>query len=285
MKRFIFIFSIVVGLSQANASEMVGALSAGMGGTGRAAVQPNESVYLNPASIALVRGFHSGFSYQNGFLAKDIRRNTYSLVLTDATKGIMFPGSLAYRRHSINQQGLNYSEDEFRLAFGYRVTDRISLGAGFGHFRGKGPDGRAHNDTNFDFGSLFGLTPQWGLSVTGENLLEQSDATPEAFLRPSRVALGTQYLLGRIMSLRYEALMPLYVENTELLGHRFGASVQLRGQFQLNGGFSVDDFLEQNWSSVGLAWMGPRLKLAYSLQSESRSGLGSRHLVDLWLDI
>ena len=281
----LFLFSFSFSLT-AQASEMISALSASQGGTGRAAVEATEAIYLNPASLALVQGFHTGFGYQTGFLSKDVSRNTYSVTLADATKDIMFPGSFGYRRHSINAQGRRFSENEFRAGLGYRLMPRLSLGLGANHLRATTSAGVEHNQTNVDLGVLIGLMPQWGLSFSGENLVDRSEVDiPEALRRLSRVAIGTQYVHEKSITFRYEALMPLYLENTQLLAHRFGLGFDLKNRISLNTGYSVDDSLSQNWTSLGFAWKGPRLKLAYSYQVEDRSSLGSRHLVDLWVDI
>ncbi len=285
MKQIISTVVVVFCLNSSHAAEMVGAVSAAMGGTGRAAVQSNESLYLNPASIALFEKFYTGFSYLSGFTSKNVSRNIYSVTMTDGTKDLLFPGSLSYRRHQISDNGVNIKENEFRGGFGYRINPQFSVGLGASYLRSESETGEKRNQTNFDVGILVGLQPNWGLSVSAENLVEGDDNLPTSLRRPSRFAIGTQYVFEKQTTIRYEALRPLYIENSGLLAHRFGVSFGMQGHFALNGGYSVDDTLGQNWASVGLAWNGPRLKLAYSLQNESRAGLGNRHYVDLWMDL
>lgn len=277
---FSFLFCV-----NSSATDMVGAISAGMGGTGRAAVEANESLYLNPSSLALLDRMYFGSSYQSGFLDNDISRNTYSMIIADGSSGLPAPGALGFRRHKINSQGFQYKENEFRLGLGYRITPRISFGFSYAHLSAEDQLGASFSQDNGDVGFLFGLMPNWGLSLTGENVIETTKPLPVALQRRSRVALGTQYIYERSITLRYEALMPLYTENTDKLGHRAGMGFDLQGNFQLNVGYSVDDLLGQNWASAGLAWRGPRLRLAYSFQNEDRQRLGQRHLVDLWVDI
>ncbi|MEM7645333.1 MAG: hypothetical protein AAF203_00365 [Pseudomonadota bacterium] len=267
------------------ASEMVGAVSAGLGGTGRTAVQSSEAVFLNPASLALMEGYFFGAGYQSGFTEKDVSRNTYSVVVTDGTAGVPLPGSIGYRRHRISDRGTHWNENEFKMGAGYRLHPQVSLGLAGSYLDAEGPAGQGHQQWNGDVGVLIGLTPNWGLSLNGENVIESKDDIPAALRRISRAALGTQYVHERFLTLRYEWLAPLYTENTQLFGHRFGLGMGLKSGFHLNVGYSVDDALAQNWSSAGLAWVGPRLKLAYSFQNENRSGLGTRHLVDLWFDL
>jgi hypothetical protein len=224
-------------------------------------------------------------SYLSGFTGQDVSRNTLSLTMTDGTKGLMFPGSFSYRRHKVSDQGRHFTENEFRGGFGVRINPRLSVGVAAAHLNAEGPGGLGFSQTQFDVGMLIGLQPDWGLSITGENLIEGEANVPESLRRPSQVAIGTQYIFERAITARYEVLRPIYLDNSGLLAHRFGVSFQMKGHFALNGGYSVDDTLGQNWATVGVAWRGPRLKLAYSLQNEARSGLGNRHFVDLWLDI
>ena len=275
---------LIVLCHSSQATEMVGAISAGMGGTGRAAVESIESLYLNPASLALIEEFHFGAAYQTGFLHQDISRNTYSVNLSDGTKGVMFPGSLGYRSHKITQGGESFKEQEIKIGFGHRLTERINIGLAYTYLDGEGRAGAAHKQHNVDAGALVGLMPNWGLSLTGENLIKRDENLPLAFQRPSRIALGTQLIVRSILVARYEVLTPLYENRSDLLTHRFGMGALLKSNFMLNLGYSVDDLSQQNWASGGLVWRGPRLKLAYSIQNESRQQLGNRHLVDLWLD-
>ena len=265
---------------------MIGAKSAGMGSTGRAAVEAVESLYLNPASIALMRDFHLGTSYQTGFLGKDLSRNTYSFTATDASPGVLFPASFGYRMHSLNMAGQSAEEQEFRLATGLRLGKRLSVGLGGSYITSDVGGGRVFRQGNLHAGVLFALMSNWGFSLTADGLLDASDKSrPEALDRPRQWALGTQYLMGRMLRFRWEALAPLEAAQRWDFAHHVGVGVLMQSNFSLNLGYSVDDLLGQNWGSAGLAWEGPRLKIAYSFQRESRQELGTRHLVDLWLDI
>lgn len=266
---------------------MIGAKSAGMGSTGRAAVEAVESLYLNPASIALMKDFHFGTSYQTGFLSKDYSRSTYSFAVTDGTPGVLFPASFGYRMHSLNLAGRPAKEQEFRMATGYRLNRRLSLGLGGSYIISDLSGGRLFNQGNLHGGALFALLPNWGVSLTVDGLLDASDSNRPAVLdRPAQWAVGTQYLFRNLVRARWETLVPIRTKGREqALAHHMGLGIVMQSNFSLSLGFSVDDFLGQNWSSAGLTWEGPRLKVAYSFQQESRQELGTRHLVDLWLDI
>lgn len=281
---FFFVFSLLT-TRPSSATEMVGALSAGMGGTGRASSESIQSLYLNPAGLGLVEKFYFGAGYQNGFLGKDISRHSYGINFTDGTDGVILPGSLGYRNHNITEGSQEFKENEFKGGFGYRITPRLSIGAAYTYLDGEDSFGGEHKQHNVDLGVLVGLMPNWGFSISGENLLKGDEKLPTALKRSSRVALGTQAIFKNIIVTRYEVLSTLYVEENQLLTNRFGLGILLKSKFMLNLGYSVDDLSEQNWSSAGLVWKGPRLKLAYSIQSEDRQQLGNRHLVDLWMDL
>lgn len=285
MKMVMFLavfFGAVVG----SANPMVGAISAGMGGTGRAGIQNNESLYLNPATIALLGKTYAGGSYLSGYQNRNVTRSTYSVVLTDAGDDLIFPGSLGYRRHNIGSPTANYVENDFKVGLARRLHDRLSIGFGFNHLIGEHEEsGTRITQNNADVGLLIGLQPNWGLSVTGENLIKASNNVPEELRRASQVAIGTQVVIHHFVTGRYELLMPLYTNTNAHLGHRAGVGISLEGYMSLSGGYSIDDYLGQNWMSVGLGWLGPRLKVAYSYQNEQRQKLGDRHLVDLWFDI
>ena len=264
-----------------------GSTSASMGGTGRAGVEANESLFLNPAALAFLDRFYMGAGYQSGFLLKNVHRETYGAILTDSTPGLILPGSLAYRRHRIRQEKTQvFLENEFKLGLAYGFSKRLSLGLAATWLQAKNrEDMKKIEQNNGDMGLLFALTPFWSLSLVGENLLNTDSNVPASLIRESLVSLGTQYVHELFLTLRYETLHPLKPKNNQLFSHRLGLGVKLQSYFHLNFGCSLDNHSKQTWLTTGLAWRGPRLKLAYAFQNEERQNLGQRHLVDLWFDL
>ena len=285
----LFIFCCLSLLPTARGTELIGALSAGQGGTGRAAIEASEALYLNPASIALMNRFYTALSYQSGATGDTAtNRRIYSLTFTDATPSTLLPGALGYRHHRLQAQGFEFIEHEFKGALGYRLHDRVALGLGGSYLKAQAQGsggGPSFTQSNMDVGLLLGLQPNWGFSLTGENLLPSPEELPPALKRISRVAMGTQYIFQPAVTLRYEVLMSLHTENAALAEHRFGLAVPMKGRFSLHSGLSLDDGRNQRWTSLGIAWRGPRLQWAYSAQREDGSGLGYRHLIDLWVDL
>ena len=198
--------------STVQANSMAGSSSASLGGTGRADVKGNESVFLNPAALAFLNRFYVGACYQSGFLFKDIHRETYGAVLTDSTPGLMVAGSLAYRRHKIHQAGkYQFLEDEFKLGLAHNLSKRLSLGVAATHLKAKtqGEAAKEIEQTNGDMGLLFGLLPHWNVSLVAENLLETDSKVPVSLMRDSLVSLGTRYIYELFLDVRYEILHPL----------------------------------------------------------------------------
>ena len=91
MPAFVFLFFLLFLFFSAHGDPMAGAVSAAMGGTGRAAVEEGESVFLNPAALALMDRVYFGVGHQKGSL-KGVHRDLYSVTLTDGT-----PGSVVFR--------------------------------------------------------------------------------------------------------------------------------------------------------------------------------------------
>lgn len=280
------IFPLLFLSFMAYGNSTAGSISASLGGTGRAGVQGNESVFLNPAALAFLNRFYMGACYQSGFLLKDIHRETYGAVLTDSTPGLMVSGSLAYRRHKIRQKGKHrFLEDEFRLGLAYALSKSLSVGLAATRLKAEGEMKKGIEQINGDAGLLLGLLPHWNVSLVAENLLNTDSGVPVSLMRDSLVSLGTQYVYELFLDVRYEILHPLKRESGGSLSHRLGLGVELQSYFHLNLGFALDGHSNQTWMTTGLAWHGPRLKLAYAFQNEQRQGLGQRHLVDLWFDL
>ena len=265
---------------------MAGSTSASMGGTGRAGIQGNESLFLNPAALAFLNRFYVGAGYQSGFLFKNVHRETYGAVLTDSTPGLVLSGSLAYRRHRIRQEKTRgFLEDEFKMGLAYDFSERLSLGLAFTNLQAKDNGSmKKIEQTNGDMGLLFRLAPHWNISLAGENLLANS-AVPVPLKRKSLASLGTQYIYELFLTLQYETLYPIEPESNQFFSHRLGLNLKLRYYFHLSFGYALDDHSDQTWMTAGLAWRGPRLRLAYAIQNEKRQDLGQRHLIDLWFDL
>ena len=104
------------------------------------------------------------------------------------------------------------------------------------------------------------------------------ESNPGSHLEPSTFYLG-------FLTFRYEILQTMFVEQKQSPKHRVGMAFGLQSHFYLNLGFSMEDHSDRNWVSAGLSWRGPRLKLAYGLQSEQGQNPGQRHLIDLWFDL
>ncbi len=266
---------------------MAGSISASMGGTGRAGVQGNESLFLNPAALAFLDHFYMGVGYQSGFLLRDVHRESYGGILIDSTPELIASGALAYRRHRIRQgKKQRFMEDEFKLGLAYALSAKLSLGLAATHLKAKNETNmnREIEQTNGDVGLLLALTPHWNLSLVGENILDRDSKVPVALIRESLISLGTQYIYKLFLTLRYEILHPME-KNSSLFSHRMGLGMKLQSYFHLNVGLALDEHSGQTRVTAGFSWLGPRLKLAYAFQSERKQRLGDRHLVDLWFDI
>ena len=261
--------------------------SSGLGGAGRASVESIDSLYLNPAAIGLLDRYYFGSGYYSGLSNMGAERETFSVTLTDGTQGVMLPGGLAYRYHRVGVGNVSYREHELRGGFGVKLTKRLSAGGSFTNIRSDAPNADSFRQNNIALGLLLGLTPNWGLAVTGEGLIEQDEKLPTELQRASRWGLGTSYQYLKILQLRYDVQSAVHeaVENTGRYSNQVGISLLMRGYFLVNVGFINDDIRGQNWTTGGISWEGPRLKVGYSLQSEDRAGLGVRHFVDLWLNL
>lgn len=265
---------------------MLSAKSSALGGAGRAAVESVDSLYLNPAGIGLLNSYYFGSGYAYGSLSPGVARETFAFTLTDGTPGVMVPGSLGYRYHRVHMDQQDFKEHEFRAGFGRKLGNRFSVGAAYTNIRSEGDQGLVYRQNNADVGVLFMATEAVSFSLTGEGLIKQDAEIPVGLQRTSRWGLGTLFKLEQLLQLRYDVLSPLYAKVREdRFIHQVGLGLTMRGYFTVNLGFINDDVLENNWYTAGLVWEGPRLKLGYSLQNETRAGLGTRHLVDLWLDI
>lgn len=285
MKYYLLLSTLLL-TSNLWASEFVGAKTAGLGGAGSAAVESIDSLYLNPAAIASANRLYFGSGYTFGSLVPGVGRETFSVTMSDGSPGVAIPGSFSYKYHRVGIGDTTFKEQEFKAGVGFQMHPKVSMGLAYSYLKARSDTAGEHRQNNFDLGLLFKARENWNLSLVTEGLVKSKENLPEALRRQSRWGLGTQIDLMRILQVRYDLKSTLHQEaNAGKLAHALGLSFILRGYFHLNLGATIDDVLGQSWRSVGIVWSGPKLKLGYSIQNEGKMGLGTRHLVDLWLDL
>jgi hypothetical protein len=117
---FIYVSANVAGAQVYNSSVSVAA-----GGTGRAAVEPGDASFLNPAVLV-----HLGGRY----LFTSFGKNEFAAALSDNTKESTIPASFSYMQKSTQKTSHgDLKENDFAISLAEFVVDKWSVGL-TGHY-------------------------------------------------------------------------------------------------------------------------------------------------------
>lgn len=277
----------------ANAQLFTGTMAGGMGNSGRAAIDPSESAYLNPASVAYFGAYTMTGAYQMG----DVRNSgaaqtqsgfkTYGLQISDGSSNNIVPGAISYLHNVVDLDnsvgGGNFTQDDFQISLGEIFFSRFAFGLSVHHLMQNGR-GIKDRQTNATLGVMYTPTERIGIGLVGYDLIP----SPES-LQPGRAlnavyGLGTNILFTDSFSARADIVKPG-------VGSRGRADVGIGLQSYFNEflavrlGLQLKETADQTNLTAGFGYRGPKFSIDYSFQQDTRSGGYARHLVDLYLPL
>lgn len=279
---FVGVLLLFGNLSQA----YVSALSRGTAGSGRAALEPNDIPYLNPAVIAFTPGYllATGFSHVSRSEQRLPDQDEFSVQLSDNMPDTVVPSALAYSQKKDLATEINWTQREIRLALGNVLYGRSALGVGI-NYRQERDVVASHQGAALTMGALFGLNDRLGLAIVAENLLPflDEDGLRERF--SPLTGLGASYNFSRTLRGRLDLTSESnnsWARPTVAMGiENFWNRWLL---FQL-GAARNGEKKENTWSS-GLGFRGPKFGIHYAFQSVSGQNYAdARHSVDLALPL
>lgn len=274
-------------LNQAKSQLFTGGIAGGMGGAGRAAVDGGEAIYLNPASVAQLRSYYIGGHYQLGDHPREGNYSRYSLQVADGTPGNLIPGGFAYTRNSIElPAGAGWRTDtDYQTAVGAQVSQNLALGVSAHYLKQTGQN-REDEQINGGLGVLFSPLESLGFAFVGYDIAPiNRTASVDRRVIPT-FAAGVHYLLPEILSLRLDLVRPdVQARNDYRTNVMTGFESYFHPQFAFRLGGQWLETVDQMNLTAGLGFKGPRLSVDYTFQKDIRSGMGVRHLIDLWMPL
>ncbi len=283
---FLLIVLISIHCTQASAfsQEFVGVVSGGMGGAGRAALDPMEVGVLNPAGLMHLTKYYGGveFSSLHPGEAVDIRQ--WKATLADASKDAAFPASFSYVQRQIRvEQGPDEKQQRFHLSVADEILKGLAIGVSVHHFMSRPDQVKTQTRTNADLGLLWTPSTNLGLALIGYNLMGHDEELISMTDLRRTVGVGINYMVPDIVNFRADYLQPIE-ENDDTLGVAMvGLERGLTAGFIMRLGYQWNGLQESNWLTAGLGWVGPRLSFGYAYQKQTWSGDEVSHLIDLWL--
>jgi len=264
IKKLSVFLLIYTSANTAGAQVYNSSVSAAAGGTGRAAVEPGDASFLNPATLV-----HLGGRY----LFTSFAKNEFAAALSDNTKESTIPASFSYMQKSSQTTSRgDLKENDLAISLAEFVVDKWSVGL-TGHYLSQDLPGSSYHTVNADFGVLYTPIPDVGVGLVGYNLFGENNDVPEELRRKTTVAAGFNYIYKSMVRFRLDA------DSESVVG--VGLETFLNRFIVTRFGYSDDLNDPRNLLSAGLGFSGPRFRLNYAYVGNVQKSSDYRHSVDL----
>jgi len=286
MRSITILIAALIFLSHSTAFSQItnGAISGGMGNAGRAAVDPGESAFVNPASVAHLTTYYSAVHYDFVNHSTEGDGNRLGLLLADGSEGNIVSGAFSYVKKNMEQENSTWSGQDFQLTASGFVARPVAVGVSVHRWMSGAEDVNSNQD-NVNLGFLITPSNSIGIGVVGYDLLNSDEAVPMIVRLKRTYALAGHILLMERFRFRLDLVHP----ETGNPGRRTEVMTGLESYFNEKFAFRLGghwkETTDQMFVTTGIGFKGPRLSFDYSYQKDIRAGEGSRHMFDLWLPL
>ena len=278
-------------LAQAASTESpyrVGPIASALAGAGRAAADPTEAGWLNPAALVHARFYHLSLSHQQSHRNNGDGYRDFGVMFTDGGEEKIAAGSFSYVQRSTLQGGAGAilgEQKDFQGSMAIFLPNRrTSIGATYRRLLHTQAGAEWTQDT-FSIGTLIPVTDTFGFGIVGQDLAGGSSSAPrEASFIPS-VSVALHQRFQEILEFRGDVIRPLRENEEGKMDFRAGAESWFRPDFAFRLGGAWLETRKEMWMTAGIGFKGPRLSFGYAFEKEMRSSDGTRHTFDLWLPL
>lgn len=269
----------------------LGPAASATGRSGRAAVDPSEGAWLNPASLVHMQSYNVVFGHQQAASGSGGSYRDFSAMVSDGGPGKIAAGAVSYvMRDSLRGSNGQASEQrDLQVSLAAPIAgSHLSLGLTYRKFQHL-ESGLDRNQDAVTVGALWAPMPVLGFAAVVSNLGVSFDerASPETLVLPT-AALAAHLRLYEMLHFRLDAVRALQKEgpNSDRLGRdnvHFGLETFIVPEFGFRGGAAWIESRDEFWWTAGVGFKGPRLSVGYAFEQDARSARGMRHTFDLWL--
>lgn len=262
------------GVAQASIFEEIhGVRSSAMGGSHRGVGTSNDTLYLNPAGMAIGRRYAVEFHYGYSPFDKLTQLNVSAV---DSKSGPV-AGGVGYTHTRGDGDGVDANLHRIYVAAAYPISDAIAFGVTQRHIRGSfvhpvsGTRESVSLYTN-DVGLIVRLAQGIGIGVSAQNIVR----TNSPRLTPLTFAGGIAWDASPII-VAADVVVDSHDEDNRLYSYHVGAEYFLKNRFPLRLGFqrgplipkdgsAADAEQTENILSGGAAWVNTGGALSISAQ-------------------
>jgi hypothetical protein len=277
--RALLIFSVLFFLQLVQAygqTPFSGMPSMAMGGTGRAAVDASAVAFLNPASMAHVRGYN--IAAANRFYSDDPSGGGHDSMLhaSENQTDSLFPLAVTYVRSTIELPFESAKKSELHFTMAEDLGKNFALGADFGHYTYQLAD--LDKETHWDgtLGLMYVPKPNLGLGLVIGNFMK-SDLY---FLRRN-IQLGANYMFDTFLRFAFDVVYPIEDNKDHKGVIMMGIEHKLQDTLPLRIGYRFDDLLKKRYATAGVGWVGPRIGFDYAFEKNLSKSNDYSHSVDV----
>lgn len=252
--------------AESSSAYFTGPVSSAMGGAGRAAVEPVESHFRNPAVVAHAPQIDMGVYYQDGYRAPQNHETTYGFSIVDNTEEIICPGAVGYLQNRRAIAGTYINEKYIQGSLGGFIVPQLSFGIAGVYVNHDIENGKTFKQWDGMFGFLYTPTSNLGLAFTYAYFLEPPKDLPAMLVLQPTISLAGHYIFEEFLRLRLD--LSRWEKNNDDKKWIIEAGIETKMPefFVFRIGSQWNDIERRSYITAGLGFDGPRLKIDYSFQ-------------------
>ncbi|MEE8408152.1 MAG: hypothetical protein V3T05_00975 [Myxococcota bacterium] len=258
-------------------NEIAGVRSLAMGGAHRGIGSSNDTLYLNPAGMAIGRRYAVEFNYGNSPFDRLSDRLTHlNVSAVDSSSGPV-AGGFGYTHTRGNSDGVDTSLHRIYVAAAYPIMRNMAFGVTYKHIRGTlnhAGQKREVSMSNYDAGLAIHLGQGIGIGLSAHNIIRTAK-NKSTLIRLVPLTFGGG-LAWNLSPITVGADVVVDARNTDELVYSYHAGVEyfLQNQFPLRMGFRrvpykkpTDGTLHiENIVTGGAAWVNAGGALAVAFE-------------------
>ncbi len=260
------------------AQTFLGAAPEALGLAGRAALNPLEAHYLNPAALSFLQSYYVGGTYKSDRGQLGNPENAYNLVIIDNSSERLFSASFGYLYDRKSAPDNTIVDQDFSISLAAKVLPTASIGLQGRRLVRAISNGPSFTKHNLTFGVLVVPASFLGLAFVAYDILDDADQD----MIPT-LSLGSHILILNILRLRADVTRQEKKNPDKKGSLNLGMEIDLSEGFLLRTGGAWDTLNHKTYWTGGLAWEGPKLSLAYAYRSEVETTGDIAHTVQAWL--
>ncbi len=263
------VFSISIS-EAAQASAMVGSISAATGGTGRGTVEPVDGVLLNPASVALINSKFFSFNYS---------KDQMGVTISDNGKTALFPAAIAFVRTEKD----NFKTQDMALVLAFSALRRLSFGTTISlveYLQDVNGVEQKYRQTVGDIGATYIVNREMSVGVVMNKAFSSSTELGSALQKQKTFGFGGNYTYENFVRFRFD-LESASENKTDRLVYMGGVETFLNDWIVARVGYQNNNVLAKNFVTAGVGFSGPQFSLHYAYLTNVADRNDDRHSVDL----